>query len=173
MIGDPQLILSLRLFLALILLASALHKLRDLPTFAGAFAEYRLLPRDLALAVAPGIAGIELALVAALVSPWAGLAALATAGLFCVYSLGIGINLLRGRREISCGCGGFGSAQPIHGGLLLRNGLLVLAAFAATSQTPAGLPESAPWLAAAVAPALALVYGASDQLLANSVAGVR
>ena len=167
---DPHIVWSLRLFLALLLAAASLHKLRDLPTFGNTLAEYRVLPGSLARGLAPLVPVVEGGLAVALLSPLAGTAALLTGGLFLIYSAAIALNLVRGRREISCGCGGFGSAQPIHGGLLWRNGLLLAASAAACIAVPW---SGSLWLLVALSLALLLLYAASDQLLANATAGVR
>lgn len=47
--------------------------------------------------------------------------------LLSVYSLAIAVNLLRGRREISCGCGGLAGSHHLSWGLVWRNiGLLAV-----------------------------------------------
>jgi hypothetical protein len=58
-------------------------------------------------------------------APWAGLAA---CGLLLLYGLAIGINLLRGRSEIDCGCLGPAGRQSLSSWLLARNSLLALGA---------------------------------------------
>ncbi len=167
---DPHIVWSLRVFLALLLAAASFHKLRDLQTFGNTLAEYRILPVSVARGLAPLVPVVEGGLAIALLSPLAGTAALLTGGLFLVYSAAITLNLVRGRREISCGCGGFGSAQPIHGGLLWRNALL----FAASGTAGFAVPWSGSlWLLVSLSLALLLLYAASDQLLANAAAGVR
>ncbi|WP_289141256.1 MauE/DoxX family redox-associated membrane protein [uncultured Brevibacillus sp.] len=45
--------------------------------------------------------------------------------LLILYSVAIAINLLRGRRDISCGCGGVAGNHPISWLLVLRNLLLM------------------------------------------------
>src|SRR6185369_10322610 len=59
---DPALDLALRAALSLLLVAAAIHKLRDVRTFRATLAEYRLLPAPTVTVVAAGIAAAELAL---------------------------------------------------------------------------------------------------------------
>jgi hypothetical protein len=56
---------------------------------------------------------------------WAALGAVA---LLVLYSVAIAINLVRGRREIDCGCFGPAARVPLSGGLVARNALLIGAA---------------------------------------------
>jgi hypothetical protein len=99
----------------------------------------------------------------------APLACLAGALLLTLYSVAIGINLVRGRGTIDCGCGGPGGARPLRADLLLRNaGVAVLLGAAAITPSPRALV----WLdAATIACAiamLALLYAAIDVAAANS-----
>ena len=45
-----------------------------------------------------------------------------------VYAAAVGMNLARGRRDIDCGCAGFGRRQSLHEWLLARNLLYVVIA---------------------------------------------
>ena len=51
--------------------------------------------------------------------------------LLSVYALAMGVNLLRGRRDLDCGCMGPGARSPIGPELLVRNLFLVVAALVA------------------------------------------
>lgn len=167
---DPVLAWSLRAALALLFGAAALHKLRAPRDFRLTLADYALLP---AWAIAP-LAGafpvLEIGLAIALLLPaTAAAAAWAAALLLLVYAAAMGINVARGREALSCGCIGPAADQPVHAGLLFRNGVLAL--FALAAALPA---EARPWLAldfvtsvAAVA-ALALLYVSADGLMAAS-----
>ncbi len=64
-------------FLILLFVRAAWHKIGDYGRFAGFLADYRLLP-----------------------------AALAAAGLLLLYAVAIAVSLGRGQRRIDCGCGG-------------------------------------------------------------------
>lgn len=126
---DPVVSGILRALLVWVFGQAALHKLRDPSAFAGVVRAYRLVPDALAPAVAVLLGAVEVGLVAALLVPGLGIhAATLAATLLGVYSLAIGVNLVRGRRDVDCGCLGPGQRQPLSGGLLVRNGALVAAA---------------------------------------------
>jgi hypothetical protein len=125
---DPALGLALRGGLALLLAAAAWHKLRDVDAFRTALGGYRLLPEASIAIASLALVATEIATACALLlSSTAGLAA---AALLALYSLAIGVNLARGRREIDCGCFGPAARQPLSTGLLVRNGALIALALA-------------------------------------------
>jgi uncharacterized membrane protein YphA (DoxX/SURF4 family) len=136
-----MLVLSVRLTLSLLLLTSAVGKLRDLRGFIAGIADYRLLPawavRPIALALPLLELLLGLALLMGLIVPLAGAA---TALLFVGFSGAVVINLRRGRR-IACHCHGLVGSRPIGWGLVARNGwLLVLAMLVALLPTVATWP---------------------------------
>jgi uncharacterized membrane protein YphA (DoxX/SURF4 family) len=172
---DPALHATLRVGLAVLLLAAAWHKLRDLPHFTAAVEGYRLLPTSLARLVAPCLAALELGVALSLLVPAAGRAAgFAAAGLLVLYGGAIAINLARGRAEIDCGCAGpTRRATPLSAALVARNAVLALCALACALPVA---PRSWVWLdgvsvAGGVA-AAALLYAAIDLALAQR-AGAR
>lgn len=124
---DPLLQTVLAGSLALLFAAAARHKWRDLGDFAARLGAYRLLPRPLVSAAAPGLALLETVLAVTLLVPAARRGAgVAACLLLALYGGAIAVNLRRGRSRIDCGC----SAGPqfLSPWMLLRNGLLVLAA---------------------------------------------
>jgi hypothetical protein len=164
---DPALSWVLRIGLALLFAAAAGHKLRDLEAFRAALGDYRLLPARATSLAAFALIALELAsAVLLLVSPRGALVA---AALLALYTVAIGANLARGRREIDCGCFGPAARQPLSYGLVARNtGLIALALVAALPVAPRALV----WLdfttiAAGVA-LFALVHAASNTLLAHA-----
>jgi hypothetical protein len=115
--------------LALILFAAASHKLSQADEFAGALQAYALLPASLVPAATRTLPALEIGIGIAMLVPFArtpGL--LAAAALLLVYASAMAINLLRGRREIDCGCGG--EAHPLSWALVLRNAILAGAGLA-------------------------------------------
>jgi len=172
---DPALQMPLRASLALLLLWAAAHKVRDVAAFREALENYRLLPASLIPPAALLVIAAEVVLGGALLLPSAAAAAaLGAAALLGVYGAAVTVNLLRGRRDIDCGCSGAAARQTLHGALVVRNAVLVAAALAAA------LPATSrplTWIdgltiAGAVA-ALALLYGAVDGLLAHAPALAR
>ncbi|MEE8580962.1 MAG: MauE/DoxX family redox-associated membrane protein [Myxococcota bacterium] len=168
---DPALQLSLRMALALLFLISLRHKLRDFAAFRTSLAGYRILPSGCVTACAVGFMLAEACLAAALLAPGLGVAsALGATALLGVYSAAIGINLLRGRREIDCGCRAPGAGEGLSEALLVRNALLILVAL--QGALPAG-GRGFHWLdgftAVGGAICLALLYTAVDSSLANGL----
>jgi hypothetical protein len=166
---DPVLGIALRASLALLFAAAAWHKLRAPHRFRATLADYALLPERALGGVARGLAALEALLCPGLLWPGSARAAsAAAAGLLCVYGAAIAINLARGRRHVACGCLGPSAEQPLHAGLVARNG--VLAAAALLAALPAG-PRALTVLDAATvagaAAALCLLYLATDALLAS------
>jgi len=168
---DPAIDLMIRAALALLFAVAATHKLRDMTTFRGTFADYRLLPDVAARAVPAGEAAVALLLVAPATSALGKAAAVA---LLVAYAAAIGVNLARGRRHIDCGCGGPHARRPIGPGLVVRNTLLAgvaLAALAPVYERPLvwvdGLTISGAVLA------LAALYVAADRLMAYGPALAR
>ncbi|MCP5060178.1 MAG: methylamine utilization protein MauE [bacterium] len=126
---DPAFHWILRGSLAALFAVAATHKLRDLEGFGETLRAYQTLgggwvaPAGAALVLAE--LGVAIALV---LSPNALLSSAGAAILLGLYSFGIGINLARGRRDIDCGCLGPSARSPLSGGLLVRNGVLIVAA---------------------------------------------
>ena len=85
------------------------------------------------------------------------------------YAAAIGVNLLRGRVRIDCGCGGAAGRERLSWWLVGRNVVCAAAAFAASS--PAGLRDLG-WMDAfstvAAVAVLSALYVATDQLIANA-----
>ncbi len=135
---DPAVAMLLRGALTLLLAAAAVAKFRDRRIFHGNILAWRLLPARLAGRVADTLPWIEAALAAGL---FAGLpvAAIGAALLLAAYGIGIGINLVRGRRVIDCGCGG--PPQPLSGWHLVRNAGLVGMALATLLPVAARAPS--------------------------------
>jgi hypothetical protein len=94
-----------------------------------------------------------------------------------MYGGALAVNLLRGRRQIDCGCGLSGAAggeQPLSWWLVARNVVLALLAVIA------GLPQSGRELGffdaltlAAATLAAVLLYAGSSQLIRNGALAAR
>jgi uncharacterized membrane protein YphA (DoxX/SURF4 family) len=107
MFSDQYLVLLARTFVALILLAAGVSKLGKRREFIEVVRDYKVLPESLAGVFGRLLPFVEVFVAACLLGgvlmPWSALAA---AGLFLSFGVAIAINLLRGRRDISCGCFG-------------------------------------------------------------------
>jgi len=115
---DPVLAVVLRGALALLLIVAALHKLRDRASFRATLEAYALLPAPLLSPLARAVPLVELAAAALLVTSRAAPAGgVLAALLLAVYALAMGVNLLRGRRDLDCGCMGPGARSTVGPGL--------------------------------------------------------
>jgi len=136
---DPVLAHALAAALAVVLLLGAWAKWRDLDGFRHSVAAYQLLPAALLPAFGLLLPLWELGCgLAVLLAPSAALTGPATAVLLLTVTGAIGVNLLRGHRDIGCGCSGLTSqaTEPrLSWPLVVRNALLLLAMAGATGAT--------------------------------------
>lgn len=166
---DPLLTQLAAASMALVLLVGAAQKWRDLDSFEDALANYALLPAAWLQPVARLLPAAEsaagLGLLFAPLRPQGAALALAV---LLVVTAAIVINLLRGRADIDCGCGGFEDEQHLSWALVARNlVLLLLVGVSATAPSARALG----WLdyLSVVAGAASLfgLYVLTNQLLAN------
>jgi hypothetical protein len=151
--------------------SAALTKLRAPAVFFATLDDYRLVPRALSRVAGAIVIALECTVAAGLIWP-ASRAASAVVGatLFLLYAASIAINLIRGRREIDCGCSL--QRRPIGRWMVVRN--LIFAAALMTLvlpvvQRPLGIGDAAT-IAAGVC-VLALLYVSLDLLLGRPDAG--
>jgi hypothetical protein len=170
---DPAVSAIVALAVALLFGAASLHKLADWRRFRDALSGFGLLPAWLAKAAAPCLVALECT-TAVLLPPAATrpAGAVLAAALLACYALAIGINLLRGRTSIDCGCLGAGHRRRIGGWMVIRNLGLAAAVLTATLPTTGRDLTSLDFLTIAGAViALATLYVAQDTLQRNAVAG--
>ncbi|EHP37922.1 hypothetical protein OR16_40054 [Cupriavidus basilensis OR16] len=177
LLRDPVVAAACSAAAALVLAHSLWPKLRDFSGFWSALSAYRLVPDAWSRWVALAYVGAEAASVAALVAaPLHPGAALLAACVITVASGAVGINLLRGRRDIRCGCGSDTDSLRLSPGLLLRNlglvAVLVLAAITAAGLAADTAPRAFTLLdtlaAGFCALALLLLWLGATQLLVNA-----
>jgi hypothetical protein len=121
--------------IALLFASAGAHKLQDLALFAEAFAAYRVLPEALARRLAWLIPALELCVAASLLwEPTRRAAAVAAIAVLIAYASGLELNLLRGRRDLDCGCGTARDRRAIASWMVWRN--LILAACVGVSVVP-------------------------------------
>jgi len=131
--ADPITVGALVGALALILFAAAWHKLSGPDTFAGALAAYAILPQWAVRPIGRVLPVVEAALGAGILVPATRPVALPmVAALVLLYAAAMAVNLMRGRRDIDCGCGG--AAHPVSWALVSRN--LVVAGAALIASRP-------------------------------------
>ena len=125
---DPVVELAVGFALALLFAAAAWHKVSDRVHFGATVNAYGLLPSGLVGPVTRLLPVLEASIAIALVfPPTRSAAAMAAIPLLTLYTLAITANLVRGRREIDCGCFASSARVPLSGWLLVRNGLLIVA----------------------------------------------
>jgi hypothetical protein len=113
-------------WLSLVWLSAARHKLADFQAFRATLERYELLPPAGVLPLALLLPVLELAVgLAVLLHATRVAATQAALALLALYTTAIGINLLRGRRDIDCGCTGPALRQQLSGWLIVRNLLLM------------------------------------------------
>lgn len=133
---DPVITAIISFCLSLLFAVAVIHKLRAPAVFRAAMDEYQLLP-----AAVSGLASFILMAAEAVAAVMVLIPAARTGGfvimltLLLVYSTGISINLLRGRRDIDCGCNGPADKQLLSWWLVIRN--LFFAGLAVAAMQPA------------------------------------
>ena len=172
---DPFLLQFVSLSFTVLFLRAAVHKLTGLEEFQAVVSDYKLVPAGLVPLTARLFPMFEVSLaVGWLFGTQIGLVAYGSAGLLTAYGAAMGINLVRGRVHIGCGCG-FGGAlqhdQQLSVGLVVRNIGLALIALVATVPGPQralGVGEYV-MLVAAVGVST-LLYATVSQLFQNRAA---
>lgn len=109
-----------------IFLVTGVTKIRHMQLLAGVVANYRLLPKALVRPVAMVLPFVEMTVGIGLTQGHVDLVAPLGIALLLIFAAAMGINIVRGRREIDCGCGRSDLRQPLSWLLVVRN--LVLAA---------------------------------------------
>lgn len=121
-----ELAFYLRITLALLFLTTGWSKTRQMGEHIGIVEDYRIMPKKLAPLFARLETYVEIALALLLLAGfWQVQAALASSALLALYTVAIVVNLLRGRTEVSCGCGGAAGNHLLSWWLVLRNLVLI------------------------------------------------
>jgi hypothetical protein len=111
--------------IAMLLGGAAIQKFRGLARFADIVVAYRVLPAAFGRPVARLIPCLEAAIAVALLwEPSRDVAVAAAMVLLVAYASGLSANLLRGRRDLDCGCGAARERRPIAAWMVWRNLLL-------------------------------------------------
>ena len=122
---DPAIAFLVIACAALLFAASAIHKLRDLRRFDEIFAAYGLLPLPASLRLSRAVPLVEAAVAAGLLfDAIRNVCAYVGITLLLAYAGAIALNLVRGRRDLACGCGGPDDRRPIAPWMVGRNILI-------------------------------------------------
>lgn len=129
---DPVPAAIMTLCLAALWLAAGLHKLADPKALERSLEAYDIAPRALLPLLGRLLPVLELALAAGLAyAPTRSAAGLVGAVLLTVYGIALALNLRRGRRDLDCGCMGFGAQSQISPALVWRNAIAAVASLSA------------------------------------------
>ena len=164
---DPIIANASGLVLACVFAPAALHKWRHGEEFSRVVADYAIVPAPAGAPLVRILPVLEFSAALGLLDPPLATAAAALAAmLLLVYTAAILFNLARDHRISDCGCGGH--TQSLSAWLLLRNGVLLVLAFAAGAGR---IERQLDWLDCSItllaAIAGSLCYYIFNQLLAN------
>ena len=159
----------------LLFLLAAVHKFSTAQQFRVILEEYQVMPQVFAGPVTRIVPILEVLLSIGWFSAYRPeLVAISSAALLTMYTSAIGLNLLRGRIHIGCGCGVGGSSdgdQQLSSGLILRNAILIAIALIAAIPVTARPFAILDYITIGTTLlASALLYASSNQLLANGAA---
>jgi Methylamine utilisation protein MauE len=133
-----------RVLLGMVLVFAGLAKVFDPPaTLARIVEAYQVVPKRAAAPLARGLPFAEISLGAMLVGDvFTRYAALVAGVLVFGFGLAIALNLMRGRRELRCGCFGSGGHSRLSWALVARNTLLVGLALLVALAPRDGIPRN-------------------------------
>ena len=137
MTPDPVVTHMVAAALAMLLLVGAWQKLRDQLAFRTALEAYDIVPATSLSGVFAWLlpAGEVLAAITLVIDRKRMVGVMLGAVLLTVVTVAVIINLLRGRTDLGCGCGGIEDEQTLSWALVARNGVL-LALLAVVSLEP-------------------------------------
>ena len=166
---DPIYSQAVALFIAFVFAFAGFHKLMAYSRHAGIVADYQIVPAPLVPVLAPLVIILEFASAAlVLLALTRSFGLVLSIGLFVIYLFSIGLNLLRGRRSIDCGCGWGPQGHQLSGWLIFRNLLMIAAALAALLPHIDRSLQAADWiLVVFAAMAMIAIYFIGDLLIAN------
>jgi len=167
---DPVLGWVAALGVAAIFVGSSAIKLANLTAFRAALSDYRIVPESIELPVAVAIPlGEMIGATGILLNAERALAGSLLIVLLAVFSIAIGVNIARGRRDIDCGCFGPALKQTLSASMLVRNGgLVALCAIAIAPRSDRALGFLDVTTIAAGAVALVTLYVSINFLMANA-----
>lgn len=166
--------LPLTVLLVTVLWSGALAKLLRFPDFCATVVAYEIIPVALTALFAVAFILAEVAAgVLMLVPGLRVMGALGAAALLVMASGAILVNLLRGRVDVSCGCGALSDGgEGLSWWMLVRNGVLIAVALAVV-RAGASAPAASSVLrllgAVAIGSILVLVYYAANQVIVTHV----
>ncbi|HMM77719.1 MAG TPA: MauE/DoxX family redox-associated membrane protein [Gammaproteobacteria bacterium] len=166
---DPVLAGAVGVAAGAIFLSGAWAKWRERELFAQAMEGYELIPSAAVPSASLTLIVAEFLIGGLLLTPYARpWPALAGVVLLFVVTAAVAVNLLRGRTDIRCGCGGASGDQTLSWALVARNAVLALLLVASALGSGARAlrwPDYAVLVIGGLL--LAGLYAAASQLIAN------
>lgn len=149
--------------------SAAYSKFTNRRYFLESLKEYRLLPEPVAGFAASVLVALEALAALLLLTPFSNSLGLLLSGcLLATYGAAIGINLLRGRRYLDCGCHGPAHRKPISSFMVLRNALLIIVLAALFSAGEIMVSSVSAWfVSVALACVVIVMFHGAQQLLEN------
>ena len=168
---DPIYSLIVTLRVAVVFAHAATHNVLAYTRHVASVAEYQGMPARLVPLLAPLVIVLEFAAAILVLLPATRpMGLILAAGLLLAYLFSIGLNLLRGRTSIDCGCGWGSQAHPISGWLLIRNLLYIAITQMALLPLANRSMHLADWILIALASsAVIAIYYIGDLLIANGL----
>lgn len=168
-LSDPAVVYAARYGIGLLFLLAAVSKARNYSIFRATMLDYQLIPQAFLSTAAALVLILECLIpVGALSGTLAPISMLIAAVLLLAYGTAIGVNLIRGRRDIDCGCTGPAVRQSLSGWLLVRNTVLALIALVAVTEPIERTMSVLDYvLVVIVVAAATAIYAAANQLMAN------
>ncbi|MDO6694222.1 MauE/DoxX family redox-associated membrane protein [Aliiglaciecola sp. 3_MG-2023] len=161
---------AIALFFMWLFIRAARHKLQtdNAEYYQQTFADYGVTQTKLASALRYTLGSLELVIAVALIFDGSRTSAsIVAALLLSAYLIGMTIQLIQGKRDISCGCSGPNSHIKVSWSLIIRNALLVPLVLTCTMPS-AGFASSL-WFAVLMTGAfLILTYSCIENLIANA-----
>ena len=167
---DPIFVYAAAYAIAGLFIKAALDKLRAFSVFRATLQDYALLPAGLVSPCAVLVVAIEAFIaLGVFTSVGAKQALLLAVFVLLAYAAAIGINLLRGRRDIDCGCMGPAGRQSLSAWLVARNiGLAGVALLGSLATTERDFFLADYILLGLILTAAIGLYAAINQLMSNA-----
>ncbi len=166
---DPIYSLTIVILIAFVFALAGIHKAMDFARHAGVVADYRVVPAWTVPLLAPLVVVLELgAAFLVLIPLFRSTGLILIIGLLLIYIYSLGLNLVRGRTSIDCGCGWGSKGHQISAWLIVRNLTMMMLAAAALLPSSNRSLYLVDWILAAFGGAAVIViYYIGDLLIAN------
>lgn len=127
LLSHPYMVTLARWILAVVLLTSALSKLPNQHRFVFVVLTYRILPRRLARIYGMMLPWLEASVgILLLLGIVTRIGGILSALLLASFTIAVGLNVVRGRTDLDCGCLGSRHRHKISGKVLARNIVLMI-----------------------------------------------